>query len=51
MTKRDLCIGNCGRFVISNVSAECRKCRRKRLRVNLKRTKRNEKAMKRNKPD
>lgn len=37
------CMHGCGRLVIRNLTAECRKCRRKRLHAGLKLVKRHEK--------
>ena len=42
---RILCIGGCGRLVLAEKS-ECRKCKKKTLRVGLKRIKKIEKGLK-----
>ena len=34
--KREKCIGNCGRMVLSALGSECRKCKKARLRAGLK---------------
>jgi len=44
MTTRKFCIGGCGRLVLIELGAECRKCKRKRKYAELKRIKKAEKS-------
>lgn len=43
---RDLCIGGCGRSVLSKLGAECRKCRRQRIHAGLKNVRKLERGSK-----